>query len=168
MSRPHDDRPLDDRSLDDRSLDDRSADVTVSEERLQVGTEREQVGSARAVKHVDVEQAEARVERGTEHADLERSVVDDVDADSGEVETLPDGSISIPVFEEQLVITKRLVVRERVIVRKHTVYEEQVVSADLRRERLEVEAVGDAVVEDPAQDRYAGVREGRHGAGRDS
>ena len=37
--------------------------------------------------------------------------LDDVDADSGEVETLPDGSISIPVFEEQLVITKRLVVR---------------------------------------------------------
>jgi len=142
----------------------RTAEVTVSEERLQVGTEREQIGSARAVKHVDVEQAQARVERGTEHADLERSVVDDVEADSGEVETLPDGSISIPVFEEQLVITKRLVVRERVIVRKHTVYEEQVVSAELRRERLEVEAVGDVLVEDPARDRYAGVRDGVTGA----
>ena len=147
-----------------RPHDERSADVTVSEERLQVGTERVEVGSARAVKHVDVEQATARVERGTEHADLERSVVDDVEADSGEVETLPDGSISIPVFEEQIVITKRLVVRERVIVRKHTVYEEQVVSAELRRERLEVEAVGDVVVEDPARDRYAGVRDGVTGA----
>ncbi len=154
---------------DDEHLhDERAAEVTVSEERLQVGTERVQVGSARAVKHVDVEQATARVERGTEHADLERSVVDDVDADSGEVETLPDGSISIPVFEEQLVITKRLVVRERVILRKHTVYEEQVVSADLRRERLEVEAVGDAVVEDPAVDRYAGIRQGSRGADRDA
>ncbi len=147
-----------------RPGDERSADLTVSEERLQVGTERVEVGSARAVKHVDVEQATARVERGTEHADLERSVVDDVEADSGEVETLPDGSISIPVFEEQIVITKRLVVRERVIVRKHTVYEEQVVSAELRRERLEVEAVGDVVVEDPSRDRYAGVREGVTGA----
>ena len=154
MNRPHD--------------DERAAEVTLSEERLQVGTERHQVGSARAVKHVDVEQATARVERGTEHADLERSVVDDVEADSGEVETLPDGSISIPVFEEQLVITKRLVVRERVILRKHTVYEEQVVTADLRRERLEVEAVGDAVVEDPAHDRYAQVRPGSGGAGRDA
>jgi uncharacterized protein (TIGR02271 family) len=138
---------------------DRAAEVTVAEERLQVGTEREQVGSARAVKHVDVEQATTRVERGSERADLERTVVDDVDGDSGEVETLPDGSISIPVFEEQLVITKRLVVRERVVVRKHTVYEEQVVSADLRRERLEVEAVGDAVVDDPSRDRYAAVRD---------
>ena len=144
----------------------RTAEVTVSEERLRVGAEREQIGSARAVKHVDVEQAQARVERGTEHADLERSVVDDVEGDSGEVETLPDGSISIPVFEEQLVITKRLVVRERVILRKHTVYEEQVVTADLRRERLEVEAVGGAVVEDPSHDRYAGVHEGHDGAGR--
>ncbi len=153
MSRPHDDR---------------TAEVTVSEERLQVGTERQQIGSARAVKHVDVEHATARVERGTEHADLERAVVDDVEADSGEVETLPDGSLSIPVFEEQLVITKRLVVRERVIIRKHTVYEEQVVTADLRRERLEVEAVGDVVVEDPSQDRYAAVRESSAGAERTS
>lgn len=154
MSRPHD--------------DERTAAVTVSEERLRVGTERQVVGSARAVKHVDVEQASSRVERGTEHADLERAVVDDVETDSGEVETLPDGSISIPVFEEQLVITKRLVVRERVIVRKHTVYQEQVVTAELRRERLEVEAVGDAVVEDPARDRYAGVREDPTGADRTS
>ena len=146
MSRPYDER-------------ERAAELTVSEERLRVDSEREQIGSARAVKHVDVEHATTRVERGTEHADLERAVVDDIDADSGEVETLEDGSMSIPVFEEQLVITKRLVVRERVIIRKHTVYEEQVVSADLRRERLEVEAVGDAVVEDPSSDRYAGVRE---------
>jgi uncharacterized protein (TIGR02271 family) len=149
-----------------RPDDDRAAEVTVSEERLVVGTEREQIGSARAVKHVDVEQATARVERGTEHAELERAVVDDVAADSGEVETLPDGSLSIPVFEEQLVITKRLVVRERVIIRKHTVYEEQVVTADLRRERLEVEAVGDVVVEDPSQDRYAAVRDSSAGAER--
>jgi len=138
MSRPHDER---------------GPEVTVSEERLLVGSEREQIGSARAVKHVDVEHATARVERGTEHAEMERAVVDDVETDSGEVETLADGSLSIPVFEEQLVITKRLVVRERVILRKHTVYEEQVVTADLRRERVEVEAVGDVVVDDPGADR---------------
>ena len=125
-------------------------------------------GSARAVKHVDVETVSSRVERGSEHAETVLVAVPDAEADSGLVETLPDGSLSIPVFEEQLVITKRLVVRERVIVRKHTVYEEQVVSADLRRERLEVEAVGDAVVDDPGLDRYAEVRDGRDGAGRDA
>jgi len=30
--------------------------------------------------------------------------------------------MSIPVFQEQLVVEQRLVVRERIIVRKHTVY----------------------------------------------
>jgi hypothetical protein len=54
------------------------------------------------------------------------------------------------------------------MTRSRTVYEEQVVTADLRRERLEVEAVGDAVVEDPARDRYAGVRQSARGADRDA
>jgi stress response protein YsnF len=39
-----------------------------------------------------------------------------------------------------VVIEKRLVVRERVIVRKRRVVEEHLVAADVRRERLEVEA----------------------------
>ena len=124
------------------------SEVVRSEEQLRVGSTTEQAGAVRARKHVDVENVSTRVERGTEHAEMDRTPVDDETTDSGEVETLPDGSISIPVFEEQIVISKRLVVRERVILRKHTVYEEQVVSADLRRERLEVEAVGDAVVTD--------------------
>lgn len=60
--------------------------------------------------------------------------------DSGEVETLPDGSVSIPVFEEQLVVEKRLVVRERIVVRKELVTDEQVVTADLDREHVSVDA----------------------------
>ena len=127
-----------------------AAEVVLSEERLAVATETHRTGSARARKHVDVEHVTTRVERGTEHADTEVLAVPDAEADSGLVETLPDGSLSIPVFEEQIVVTKRLVVRERVVVRKHTVYEEHVVSADLQRERLEVEADGDVVVHDDA------------------
>ena len=122
------------------------AEVVRSEEQLRVGTVTEQAGAVRAVKHVDVENVSTRVERGTEHADTERLAVVDAESDSGQVETLADGSLSIPVFEEQIVVTKRLVVRERVVIRKHTVYEEHVVSADLKKERLEVEAVGDVVV----------------------
>ena len=126
-----------------------SLEVIRSEERLQVGTETAQIGAARAVKSVDTERVTTRVQRGSEHAETERLAVPEPEADSGQVETLPDGSLSIPVFEEQIVVTKRLVVRERVVVRKHTVYEEREVSADLRRERVEVEAIGDAVVHDP-------------------
>ncbi len=123
-----------------------SRETPLSEERLDVGTTTERQGAVHARKHVDTETVTARVERGTEHADTERERVVDAERDSGEVETLEDGSLSIPVFEEQIVVTKRLVVRERVIVRKHTVYEEHEVSADLRRERLEVEAEGDVEI----------------------
>lgn len=133
--------------------DDSVREISLSEERLRTGTETEQVGAARAKKHVDVETVTTRVERGSEHAELHRVDVADAEADSGRVETLPDGSLSIPVFEEQIVVTKRLVVRERVVVRKHTVYEEHVVSADLKRERLEVEAEGDVVVHDESTGR---------------
>ena len=132
---------------------DREGELTLAEERLRVDTETEQLGTARAVKRVDTETVHARVDRGTEQADTERVDVLDADTDSGEVETLADGSVSIPVFEEQIVVTKRLVVRERVIVRKHTVYEDHVVTADLRRERLEVEGDGDVVIEDEEQRR---------------
>lgn len=38
--------------------------------------------------------------------------------DSGEIETLPDGSLSIPLYEEELVVTNRTILRERIIVRK--------------------------------------------------
>lgn len=127
---------------------DEATEIVLSEERLDVGTETQQAGVARVRKSSDVETVQDRIERGVEHADTERVAVDDAAADSGEVETLPDGSLSIPVFEEEIVVTKRLVVRERVVVRKHTVYEEHVVTADLRRERLEVEADGDVVVTD--------------------
>jgi stress response protein YsnF len=61
--------------------------------------------------------------------------------DSGEIETLPDGSISIPVLEEELVVTKRVIVRERIIVRRNVVTERRRIDAELRRERVEFENV---------------------------
>ena len=111
--------------------------VIRQEEELTVATRAQESGRLGVRKVVDVERAETVVPGGTEHADLERYPVGD--ADSGEAEVLEDGSISIPVFQEELVIEKRLVVRERVIVRKHTVTEERLVEADLRRERVEID-----------------------------
>ena len=119
-------------------------DLVLSEEQLRVDTRTEETGRVRVVKHVDTTSVSEQVPRGVEHADLERAEVRE--GDTGEIETLPDGSLSIPVFEEQIVVQKRMVVRERVIVRKHTVYEQQEVSADLRRERLEILTEGDVAM----------------------
>ena len=47
--------------------------------------------------------------------------------------------MSIPLFEEELVVRRETVLRERVIIRKENVTEHQHVQAELRRERVEVE-----------------------------
>jgi uncharacterized protein (TIGR02271 family) len=126
-----------DASLDqDRAPEE--AGVTRSEEQAHVGTELTESGRVRVRKHVDTYPVTEVVPRNVEHADTSERVAA-VEGDSGEVETLEDGSISIPIFEEVLVVTKRLVVRERVIVRKRTVVDEYTLETELRREHVTVE-----------------------------
>lgn len=71
-----------------------------------------------------------------------------------DIERLPDGSASIPVLEEELVVTRSRRVRERLIVRRKVERREERIEADLRRERVELEAVGDVVL-DPERARPA-------------
>jgi uncharacterized protein (TIGR02271 family) len=114
------------------------AEIVRSEEELAVGTVRHRAGTVRATKSVEHEHVERLVPRGIEHAEVERVLPRA--GDDGQIHTLPDGSVSVPVFEEQLVVEKRLVVRERIIIRKHTVVEEHKVEADLRKEQVHVDA----------------------------
>ena len=124
-------------------------DIIRHEEELRLGRRVEEIGAVRARKDVETERVEESVPRRVEHVDdLER--IPAAEQDSGEVETLADGSISIPVFEEELVVTKRVVVRERVVVRKRTEVEDRRVEADLRRERVEIESTGAVDVEEDA------------------
>jgi uncharacterized protein (TIGR02271 family) len=104
------------------------------------------IGLVRGRKRVDSHLVRELIPRGVENVLLERTPPNE--DDSGRIETLPDGSISIPVYEEELVITKRIVLRERVIVRKETVVREERVEAELRRERVEVEGDDGVVVAD--------------------
>jgi uncharacterized protein (TIGR02271 family) len=50
-----------------------------------------------------------------------------------------DGVLVVPVYEEQLVVTKRLVLRERLRIRRVRTTERQLFQDTLRRERLVVE-----------------------------
>ncbi len=133
--------------------DEDGASVVRHEEELVTGTTVHEAGRVAVRKLVEHERVETVVPRDVEHAEFDRRPP--AESDSGEVEVLPDGSVSIPVFEEQLVIEKRLVVRERVIVRKHTVTDERRVEADLRRQRVEVEA--DSGVADRVQTDHRGA-----------
>ena len=110
------------------------------EDELGIGTEIATVGRIRAEKRVEVEHVAQDVPRTFEQAEVERVPAEE--GDSGQIETLPDGSISIPVLEEELVVTKRTVVRERIVIRKELVTEHERVEAELRRERVEVEEDG--------------------------
>ena len=112
--------------------------VVRHEEELDVRTESETYGVVRARKRVDSERVVEDFDREIEYADeLDRVAVSE--GDSGEVETLPDGSVSIPLFEERLVVRKELVVRERVILRKRTLTEREHVEAELRREHVDID-----------------------------
>jgi uncharacterized protein (TIGR02271 family) len=113
------------------------ASVVRHEEELELGTQEYEAGSVRARKRVETDKVERVEPRSVEYGDFERAPVSD--GDSGEIETLEDGSISIPLFEERLVVSKELFVRERVILRKRTVTEQHRIEAELRKEQIEVE-----------------------------
>ena len=96
------------------------------------------LGFLRAQKHTETTTVREVVPLGSEDLDGERVPVEDGDA--GRIETLADGTISIPIYAEELVLTKRVVLKERLLLRKVVRVEEQVVEDVLRFERLELDA----------------------------
>ena len=112
--------------------------LVLHEEEAHVTAEPYEAGTVRAYKSVAHEPFDELVPRDVEEADVQR--VPAGEDDSGQIEVLPDGAVSIPILEEQLVITKQTVVRERLLVRKRWVTEPQRVQAELRRERVTIEA----------------------------
>lgn len=111
--------------------------VVLHEEEASVGKRWEGVGRLRVRREVDRETV--RGDFPLLRQELAQERVPAAPDDSGEIETLPDGSISIPLFEEELVVERRIVLRERVIVRKEDVTESETVEAELRRERVTFE-----------------------------
>lgn len=145
---------------DDAAHGQREASVVRHEEHAEAGTELRESGRVRVRKHVETYPVEEVVPRSVEHADTSERMPA-AEGDSGEVETLEDGSVSIPIFEEVLVVTKKLVVRERVIVRKRTVVDEYRLQTELRREHVTVDSEGDVGLDDdqdpdrpPGRDRH--------------
>ena len=112
-------------------------ETTRHDEELELGKRLAPLGNVHVQKRVEAERVEQDVPRRVERAGVERLAA--ADGDSGEIETLPDGSLSIPVLEEELVVTKRTVVRERIVVRKEVATEVERIEAELRREHVDVD-----------------------------
>jgi uncharacterized protein (TIGR02271 family) len=115
---------------------DEEASVVRHEEEFRIGKRLEELGVLRLKTEVSTETVEGDFDIESEDADVTRIPVES--EDSGQIETLSDGSVSIPLFEEQLVVSRRLVVRERIIVRKHTTARTEHVRGEVRREHVDV------------------------------
>jgi uncharacterized protein (TIGR02271 family) len=135
MTEPHE------RSVSEQSAGDAEGSpalVRHEEEVAGVETSWRGAGHLHVRKRVERERVREDHPREVEEIELRRAPVSE--GDSGQVETLPDGSISIPVFEEELVVTKRRVLKERVIVQKVTIEEQHSIRTELRKERVTIEA----------------------------
>jgi uncharacterized protein (TIGR02271 family) len=119
--------------------------MTRSEERLRAATERVEAGRARLRKYVVTEQQQVTVPVSREQVRLEREPVTDANVDQAmSGPDLSEEEHEVVLTEERPVVTTEAVPVERVRMAKHAVESEETVSADVRKERIEVE--GDAPV----------------------
>ncbi|GIF16066.1 DUF2382 domain-containing protein [Actinoplanes teichomyceticus] len=123
------------------SYDDRGDDaMTRSEERLNVGTDREQVGRARLRKYVTTEHEQVSVPVTREEVRLEREPVTDANRDDAyRGPDLTESEHEVTLHAERPVVSTETVPVERVRLGKETVTEEQTVGGEVRKERIEAD-----------------------------
>ena len=114
--------------------------MTRSEEELRAGTRQRAAGTARLRKWVETEQVTERVPVQREEARVVREPItdDNVGRAMGGPE-ISEAEHEVPLMEEEVVVEKRAVPKERVRLEKDTITEEQEVSEELRKERIEAE-----------------------------
>jgi uncharacterized protein (TIGR02271 family) len=141
-----DGRPEDGREPRDAAEE---AVVTRSEEELLVRRAWRQRERVRVRTRVVTETRTYSVELRREELVIEREPMEEPSTASSEPEPY-DGPLEIVLHEEEAVVHKRVVPRERVRVHRERITEGRPVRADIRRERLEIEAGAEAAVRRPA------------------
>ena len=112
--------------------------LTLAEEQLAVGKRTVQDGEVALRKHVDTRHVEEQVELMREEVTVERRPIS-ADSANANVSDIGEEEIRVPVMREEAVVEKRTVPIEEVVVRKEAVADKQTVSADLRKETLDVD-----------------------------
>jgi uncharacterized protein (TIGR02271 family) len=123
--------------------DRREARIVRSEEVLAVGKQRTEAGEVQVHKRVETEHVRRPVQLTHEEVTVERRPITDPAAVSAEPR-IENDEIRVPLMAEEAVVEKRVVPTEELVVRKREVQENEVVEADLRRERIDVDRDGDA------------------------
>ncbi len=117
--------------------------VTRSEEEVRVGTMRQEAGRVRLRKYITTESVSHTVPVEREEVRIEREPI--TEANAGAAMSGPDLSeeeVEVTLTEEEPVVEKRVVPKERVRLDKDVVTEQETVSAELRKEQIDVEGEG--------------------------
>jgi uncharacterized protein (TIGR02271 family) len=114
--------------------------MTRSEEELQVGTAERERGRARLRKYVETEDVQESVPVRTEQARVEREPITDANVDDAmSGPEISEDEHEVTLMEEEPVVEKRTVPKERVRLEKDVETDEEQVSGQVRKERVEVE-----------------------------
>lgn len=124
--------------------------LVLSEEELAVGKREVLAGEVGVSKRVETERVQEGVTLRHDEVEVERRPITDGYAATGAT-IGTDEEVRIPLHAEEAVVEKRVVPKEEVVVRTREVAENQVVEADLRRERAEVHREGGVRESDTAR-----------------
>jgi uncharacterized protein (TIGR02271 family) len=114
--------------------------MTRSEEQLRVGTEKQEVGRARLRKYVETEQEQVSVPVTKEKVRLETEPITGANRDAAlGGPDISEEEHEVTLTEERPVVTKEAVPVERVRLTKETETEQENVSTDLRKERIDAD-----------------------------
>jgi uncharacterized protein (TIGR02271 family) len=114
--------------------------MTRSEEELRVGKTQTETGRARLKKFIVTENVQTTVPVQREEVRIEREPITDANAGSAmDGPALSEEEHEVTLHAEQAVVDKTVVPKERVRLDKDTVTEEQQVSEEVRKERIEAE-----------------------------
>ena len=117
--------------------------LELREEELLVHREMRDVGEARIQTRIEEVPARLEVDAYSEEVDVEHIPVGDLVSER--VEPYQDGdTLIVPVYEEQLVVTKRLVLRENLRIRRVRTTQRQLFEDTLRRERADIADTSDS------------------------
>lgn len=120
--------------------DDTDDAMTVSEERLNVGTEREEAGRARLRKYVVTQNVTQTVPVQREEVRVEREPITDANVDEATAgPAISEDEHEVILHEERPVVEKETVPVERVRLDTETVTDQETVGGEVRQERVEVE-----------------------------
>ena len=115
--------------------------LTLAEEQLAVGKRAASAGEVELRKTVETERVQEQVQLKHDEVTVERRPITDASQVNTADNQIGENEVRVVLMEEQTVVSKVMVPREEIIVRKQQVTENQTISADLRRERLDTSSV---------------------------